>query len=121
MGLNCRVVSRLDLPPLQGTSLWWRFPGLKPWAESSSPFGARQFVPGYYRAVPPGQKPFSHWGFNPGNRPPRVTRPDRQGPAPHRQACGTQTDRLLRFDLVDLLNRLFNLHEGFSQRRTQPD
>jgi hypothetical protein len=27
-------------------------------------------------------------------------------------------DRLLRFDLVDLLNRSFNLHEGFSQRRT---
>jgi hypothetical protein len=29
-----------NLPPLQGASLWVAFPGLKPWAESSSPFGA---------------------------------------------------------------------------------
>jgi hypothetical protein len=35
-----RVVSTFDLPPLQGESLWRRFPGFKPWAESSSPFGA---------------------------------------------------------------------------------
>jgi hypothetical protein len=35
-----RVVSTFDLPPLQGASLWGRFPGLKPWAESSCPFGA---------------------------------------------------------------------------------
>ena len=46
---------------------------------------------------------------------------------PHRQACATQTDRLLRMinggtlDLVDLLDRSFNLHKGFSQRRTQAD
>jgi hypothetical protein len=35
-----RVISIFDLPPLQGASLWVAFPGLKPWAESSSPFGA---------------------------------------------------------------------------------
>jgi hypothetical protein len=34
------VVSTFDLPPLQGVSLGGRFPGLKPWAESYSPFGA---------------------------------------------------------------------------------
>jgi lysophospholipase L1-like esterase len=32
-----RVLSTFDLPPLQGTSLGGRFPGLKPWAESLSP------------------------------------------------------------------------------------
>jgi hypothetical protein len=37
--LSC-VVSTFDLPPLQGVSLGGRFPGLKPWAESYSPFGA---------------------------------------------------------------------------------
>jgi hypothetical protein len=42
-----RVVSTFDLPPLQlqGESLWWRFPGSKPWVESSSPFAARPFGP----------------------------------------------------------------------------
>jgi hypothetical protein len=35
-----RVVSTFDLPPLQGASLGGRFPGLKPWVESYSPFGA---------------------------------------------------------------------------------
>jgi hypothetical protein len=35
-----RVVSTFDLPPLQGASLWWRPQGWKPWAKSSSPFGA---------------------------------------------------------------------------------
>ena len=40
IGLCCRVVSTFDLPPLQGASLGGRFPGLKPWAEFSSPFGA---------------------------------------------------------------------------------
>jgi hypothetical protein len=38
-----RVVRTFDLPPLQGASLGGRFPGLKPWAESSSPFGAKTF------------------------------------------------------------------------------
>jgi hypothetical protein len=35
------VVSTFDLPPLQGASLGGRFPGLKPWAESYSSFGAK--------------------------------------------------------------------------------
>jgi hypothetical protein len=36
------LVRRFDLAPLQGASLWVvGFPGLKPWAESSSPFGAK--------------------------------------------------------------------------------
>jgi hypothetical protein len=39
------IVSTFDLPPLQGASLWGRFPGLKPWAEPSSPFGAKIFWP----------------------------------------------------------------------------
>jgi hypothetical protein len=34
------VFRTFDLPPLQGASLGGRFPGLKPWAESYSPFGA---------------------------------------------------------------------------------
>jgi hypothetical protein len=33
-----RAVSTFDLPPLQGASLGGRFPGLKPWAESYSPW-----------------------------------------------------------------------------------
>ena len=42
IGPNFRVVSRFDLAPLQGASLrGGRFPGLKPWAESWSPFGAK--------------------------------------------------------------------------------
>src|ERR1700722_1720176 len=40
-----RVVSMSDLPPLQGDRFGPRSPGLKPWAESSSPFGARPFEP----------------------------------------------------------------------------
>jgi hypothetical protein len=36
-----RAVSTFDLPPLQGASLRGRVPGLKPWAEPSSPFGAK--------------------------------------------------------------------------------
>jgi hypothetical protein len=41
IGLYFRVVSRFDLAPLQGASLrGGRFPGLKPWAKSCSPFGA---------------------------------------------------------------------------------
>ncbi len=36
-----RVVSTFDLPPLQGASLRGQVPGLKPWAESYSPFGAK--------------------------------------------------------------------------------
>ena len=40
IGPYFRVVSRFDLAPLQGASLrGGRFPGLKPWAESCSPFG----------------------------------------------------------------------------------
>ncbi len=35
-----RVLSTFDLSPIQGASIGDRFPGLKPWAESSSPFGA---------------------------------------------------------------------------------
>ena len=62
--------------PFRARRSGWRFPGLKPWAESSSPFGARPFVPGYYRAVPPGQtiRPSKRltiilalMGFNPGD------------------------------------------------------
>jgi hypothetical protein len=49
-----RVVSTFDLPPLQGESLWAAVPRvetwLKPWAESSSPFGARPFGPVALRA-----------------------------------------------------------------------
>jgi hypothetical protein len=36
-GLRTRT---FDLSPIQGVSIGDRFPGLKPWAESSSPFGA---------------------------------------------------------------------------------
>jgi hypothetical protein len=40
-----RVASTFDLPPLQGESLWAVVPRvetwLKPWAESSNPFGVR--------------------------------------------------------------------------------
>jgi hypothetical protein len=44
IGLYFYIVSKFDLTPLQGASLWGgQFPGLKPglkpWAESSSPFG----------------------------------------------------------------------------------
>jgi hypothetical protein len=39
-----RMVSTFDLPPLQGASLGPRFPGLKPWAEFSSPFGANSLT-----------------------------------------------------------------------------
>jgi len=36
------LVRTFDLAPLQGAPLWGgRFPGLKSWAESSSPFGAQ--------------------------------------------------------------------------------
>ena len=35
-----RVVSRFDMAPLQGAWWGWLFPGLKPWAEFCSPFGA---------------------------------------------------------------------------------
>ena len=35
-----RVVSTRGLVPLQGASVWVEFPGLKPWAESCTPFGA---------------------------------------------------------------------------------
>jgi hypothetical protein len=35
------VANRFDLAPFQGAPIWGgRFPGLKPWAESCSPFGA---------------------------------------------------------------------------------
>jgi hypothetical protein len=40
-----RVVSTFDLPPFRANRSGRRFPGLKPWAESSSPFGARPFGP----------------------------------------------------------------------------
>ena len=42
--------------PFRARRSWWRFPGLKPWAESSNPFGfaARHFVPGYDRCRPYG-------------------------------------------------------------------
>jgi hypothetical protein len=33
------LVRTFDLAPLQGVALVGRVPGLKPWAESSSPFG----------------------------------------------------------------------------------
>ena len=29
--------------PFRARRSWWRFPGLKPWVESSSPFGAKTF------------------------------------------------------------------------------
>jgi hypothetical protein len=41
IALSVRVVSPLYLAPLSGrVALGGRFPELKPWAESSSPFGA---------------------------------------------------------------------------------
>jgi hypothetical protein len=41
-----RPVSTFDLPPLQGAPPGGTFPGLKPWAESSSPFGAKTWLDG---------------------------------------------------------------------------
>jgi hypothetical protein len=38
-----RVVSRFNLPPLQGASLGGSVPRVENWAESYSPFGALQF------------------------------------------------------------------------------
>ena len=40
-----------DLAPFQGASPGWRFPGLKPWAESCGPSGAinRPNPPGFVR------------------------------------------------------------------------
>jgi hypothetical protein len=38
------VMKTADLPPLQGESLFGMLPGLKPWAEGYSPFGALQFA-----------------------------------------------------------------------------
>jgi hypothetical protein len=69
-GPYVRFVSTFDLAhPSWRLVPGGRFPGLKPWAEVYSPFGAtpfgpqtatltlnKYFVPGYYRAVPPGQK-----------------------------------------------------------------
>jgi hypothetical protein len=41
IGPYFRVANRFDLAPFQGAPIWGgRFPGLKPWAESCSPFGA---------------------------------------------------------------------------------
>ncbi|MEA3144914.1 MAG: hypothetical protein QOI53_326 [Verrucomicrobiota bacterium] len=35
---------RYEVTPYEGEPFIWRFPGLKPWAEFCSPFGARPFV-----------------------------------------------------------------------------
>jgi hypothetical protein len=43
-----------DLPPLQGALLWVAVPRVETLAESSNPFGARHFVPGYDRGRPYG-------------------------------------------------------------------
>jgi len=44
---------RPNLPPLQGETFIELFPGLKPWAEGYSPFGAKNLSKLYLSAIPP--------------------------------------------------------------------